>query len=220
VSKNTPQDPVIVQLYQQYLVDQESPTFIKQCSNRYTTATLERLAVWGRRMTRRGAVLALGFLADYESNSILGRALTDRDRGVRTLAENAIRNVWCRVGSEPQRQILRSVQRLNRTKRYRDAFARATELIHESPWLAEAWSQRGLASLHLGDYEACIRDCHQTLEINPYHFVAASDMGHCYLQQDNCVAALEAFRRALRLNPNMEDVRAQIIKLQRQINEE
>ena len=220
MSNDAPRDPLIVGHYQQYLVDQDSAAFVKRCSQLYSTATLERLTVWGRRMTRRGSVLALGFLADYESNTVLGRALVDRDRGVRTLAENSIRNVWCRVGGDPQRQLLRAVQRLNQNRRFQDALARATELIHESPWLAEAWNQRGYAAYHTGDFEASIRDCHQALEINPYHFAAAAGMGQGYLQQKKQVAALEAFRRALRLNPNMEDVRAQVVKLQRQIKDD
>ena len=62
---------------------------------------------------------------------------------------------------------------------------------------------------------AAIRDCHQALEINPYHFTAAAGMGQCYLLQDNPVAALEAFRRALRLNPGLEEVRTQVVRLQR-----
>jgi hypothetical protein len=33
--------------------------------------------------------------------------------------------------------------------------------------------------------------------------------------QDNPVAALEAFRRALRLNPGLEEVRTQVVRLQR-----
>ena len=45
-------------------------------------------------------------------------------------------------------------------------------------------------------------------------------MGQCYLMQDNPVAALESFRRALRLNPGMEEVRAQVIRLQRSIRED
>ena len=91
--------------------------------------------------------------------------------------------------------------RLNDSKRYEEAINLATQLIHESPWIAEAWCQRGMANYHRGQYESAIRDCHQALEINPYHFTAAAGMGQCYLLQDNPVAALEAFRRALRLNP-------------------
>ena len=40
-------------------------------------------------------------------------------------------------------------------------------------------------------------------------------MAHCYLEFDEPVAALENFRRALRLNPDLEDVRVQIEYLQR-----
>lgn len=220
MSNTSRQGPLLVDFYERYLVDQDSAAFIKSTSGRYTVATLERLAIWGRRMSRRAAVLGLGFLADYESNSVLGRALCDRDRGVRTLAETAIRNVWRRVGAQSQRQLLGAIQRLNNTKRYDEAIAQATSLIHESPWLAEAWNQRGFASFHNGDFEAAIRDCHQALEINPYHFAAASGMGHSYLRQNNLIAALEAYRRALRLNPNLEDVRAQVVKLQRTIRED
>jgi hypothetical protein len=38
--------------------------------------------------------------------------------------------------------------------------------------------------------------------------------------QDNPIAALEAFRRALRLNPGLEEVRAQVVRLQRSLKRE
>ncbi len=220
MSHDSSQDPLIVQLYDAYLVDQHSATFIKDVAESYTIATLERLARWGRRKARRSAVLGLGFLGDYESNAALGRALTDRDRGVRTMAENGIQSVWFRVGSENQRQMLRATSRLNRSKQYDEAIHQATKLIHQSPWLAEAWNQRGLAYLHKGDLEGSIRDRHQALEINPYHFIAAVGMGECYLRQENRLAALESFRRALRLNPSLEDVRVHVVRLQRSLKEE
>lgn len=213
-------EPVIVEYYQQYLDDQDSARFIKDVARRYTCASLERLAMVGDRSGRRAAVLALGYMGDYLSNNVVGRALVDRDRGVRTIAENGIRELWCRVGSREQRLLLRNVVRLNHTNQHADAIRMATELIHESPWIAEAWCQRGTANYHLGNYDSSIRDCHQALEINPYHFTAAAGMGQCYLLQDNPVAALESFRRALRLNPNMEEVRVQVIQLQRSIKDE
>ena len=216
----TLRSPLIVAQYQKYLNDQDSAAFIKAVARRYTSSTLERLAQAGDRAARRGAILAIGYLGDYSSNEIVGRALTDRDRGVRTIAENCIRDLWCRVGSREQRLSLRNIVRLNQAKRYEEAIKLATELIHESPWIAEAWCQRGMAHYHLAQHEAAIRNCHQALEINPYHFSAATGMGQCYLAQDNLVGALESFRRALRLNPGMEEVRAQVIQLQRMMREE
>ncbi|MEM6797921.1 MAG: tetratricopeptide repeat protein [Planctomycetota bacterium] len=159
--------PVIVDFYQRYLDDQDSAQFIKLVARRYTCATLERIAASGDRSGRRAAVLALGYMGDYTSNGVLGRALVDRDRGVRTIAENGIRDLWCRAGSREQRLTLRNVVRLNQSKQPSEAARLATELIHESPWIAEAWCQRGTAYYHLGEYDAAIRDCHQALEINP-----------------------------------------------------
>lgn len=215
-----PRQPIIVDFYQRYLDDQDSAGFIKQVSRRYTCASLERLAVCGDRLARRASVLSLGYMADFTSNAVMGQALVDRDRGVRTLAENGIKELWRRVGSREQRLTLSAVIRLNQTKQYEEAIRLSSELIQESPWIAEAWCQRGTAYYHLSQYDAAIRDCHQALEINPYHFTAAAGMGQCHLLQDDPVAALEAFRRALRLNPGMEEVRVQVIQLQRSMKGE
>lgn len=212
--------PLIVEAYQKYLSEQDSAAYIQAVARHYTCSTLERIAQMADREGRRAAVLAIGFMGDYSSNTVVGRALTDRDRGVRTIAENAIRDLWRRVGSREQRLLLSNIVRLNQSKQHEEAIRLATELIHESPWIAEAWCQRGTAHYHLSQYEAAIRNCHQALEINPYHFTAAAGMGQCYLMQENLVGALESFRRALRLNPGMEEVRAQVIQLQRAMRDE
>ncbi len=212
--------PVLVSYYNRYLTNSDCGLFLKRVARRYACSTLERLVAVGDHVSRRAAVLALSLLGDYSSNSVLGRALVDRDRGVRTIAESGIRELWCRIGTQPQRRTLLNVVTMNDEHRHADAARLATGLIHDSPWIAEAWCQRGMAHYHLGQYDAAIRDCHQALEINPYHFTAAAGMGQCYLLQDNPVAALEAFRRALRLNPGLEEVRAQVVKLQRSLNRE
>jgi len=212
--------PVLVSFYQRYLNHQDSSVFINQVTEKYSCPTLERLVAMSDRITRRAAVLALSCIGDFSSNAVLGRALVDRDRGVRSIAASGIRELWCRVGTRQQRQMLQIVVQFNESNRYEEAINLATELIHESPWIAEAWCQRGMAHYHRGQYDAAVRDCHQALEINPYHFTAAAGMGQCYLLQDNPVAALEAFRRALRLNPGLEEVRAQVVRLQRSLKED
>jgi len=221
VDKRRARTPVLVIYYNRYLTNQDCGLFVKRVSRRYSCGTLERLLSVGDHTTRRAAVFALSLLGDYESNSVLGRALVDRDRGVRSIAESGIRELWCRVGTHAEREILCRVVNLNDERRHEEAARLASDLIRSSTCdIAEAWCQRGVAHYHLGQYDAAIRDCHQALEINPYHFTAAAGMGQCYMLQDNPVAALEAFRRALRLNPGLEEVRAQVVRLQRSLKRE
>jgi len=206
---------VLLTFYADYLDSKDSAKFVRRASRRYTPGTLERLLAVGPRTVRRAAALALGCMAGYESNAALGRALVDPDRGVRTLAEDGIRSVWCRAGNATQRQRLSSIMRLNTKKQYQPATARASDLLREAPWFAEVWNQRAVAHFGLRRFVESISDCREVLEINPYHFAAAAGMGQCYLQLGNAASALECFRRALRLNPGMEGVRANIQHLER-----
>jgi tetratricopeptide (TPR) repeat protein len=219
VSKQSPRCPLLLVFYEQYLDQQESANFVRLVSESYCCGTLERLVQNPLRETRRAAVLALGFLGDYEANHALGRALLDNDRTVRTLAENAIQTVWTRMGGESERQELGIILRLNSAQQHQEALARAQRLIERAPWFAEAWHQRAVAQFHLGRFAESIRDDHEALEINPYHFVAATSMGHAYLELGNPVSTLECFRRALRLNPGLERVRVQVVRLARQMED-
>jgi tetratricopeptide (TPR) repeat protein len=205
--------------YLRYLDDEASAAFIATVSQHYLVSTLERLVDCGSTLSRRGAVLALGFLGRYDSNPVLGRALRDQDQVVGVLAENAIREVWCRDGSETQRQGLGIVSRLNNSFRFGEAVELATELIEEAPCFAELWNQRAIAHYRLEDYEEAANDCQQTLELNPFHFNAAVGMAHCYLELGEGYAALECFRRAVDLNPHLEAVRGQIEFLERALEE-
>ena len=211
--------PRLMTLYREYIAGREEGVFVRKLAEAYTPATLERLSQHGNRHTCRAAVFALGLVGGYESNGALGRAMNDLDRGVRVLAETAIRAVWCRAGSELQRIRLMQIVELNEASRFHESQAQATALIEQAPWFAEAWNQRAVAFYGGGRFVESIRDCQQTLEINPYHFGAAAGMGHCYMQLGNHAEALVCFRRALRLNPNLEGVRGNVVALQRLLKE-
>ncbi len=207
--------PVLRELYEQFLADEDAAAFVHRVARRYNTATLQRLVRCGARLERRAGVLALGYLANYDSNSALGRALTDSDRGVRLLAENAIRSIWVRAGRDSDRREINAIIALNTAAHYQEAYDRASAFIEQAAWFAEAWNQRAIAAYCTQRYEQSIQDCHQALELNPYHFGAAAGMGQCYLKLGGQSLALEAFRRALKLNPNLEGVRANVKYLER-----
>jgi len=219
VSNDSKRPPMLLILYRRYLDEQDRDEYARRTSTLYSTGTLQRLAMNTNHEVRRAAVLALGLLGDYDSNHTLGCALLDDDRTVRMLADDGIRKVWNRAGNEAERKELKAVIRLNESRMYKQALARAAWLIERAPWFAEAWHQRAIAHAALGRLVESIRDCHQTLEINPYHFVAAASMGQAYVGLGNPVSALECFRRALRLNPGLEGVRAQVERLAKMVED-
>jgi len=219
VNRRTRRAPILLRHYHRYLRDGNTAAFIQALAGTYTVATLARLGTGGPRITRRAAILGLGFLGGYEVNPVVAGALRDPDRGVRLVAESGLRAVWCRAGNTAQQQRLANMIRLNLARRYEEARELASELIEEAPGFAEAWNQRAIACFQLGQYHASISDCEEVLARNLFHFAAASGMGQCHLELDEPQAALNCFRRALELNPSLEAVRVQIRYLVRALEE-
>ena len=75
--------------------------------------------------------------------------------------------------------------RLLAARQFDEVVRRASRLLEAAPSLAEAWNQRGTAHYALGQFAETIRDCHEALELNPYHFIAATHMGRAYLELGN-----------------------------------
>jgi len=219
VSLDSQRHAVLNTLYQRYLTDADTAGLMRAIAERYTMATLERLTTSESRLTRRASTLALGLVGGYESNRTMARRLHDADQGVRLLADNGIRELWCRDGGDHERLRLSVIIRRNLTQQYDEAVDLATELIHDAPWIAETWSQRSIGYYQLQQHERSANDCQQAIDINPFHFTAAVGMGHCYLAMHEPSAALVQFRRALRINPNLEAVRRQVTQLRKALEE-
>lgn len=211
--------PMLDLFYQQYLTEENSAAFIHAISRNYSIGTLERLVQFGSRLTRRASILAIGFLGDFSTNEIMGAALVDRDRAVRLLADHGIREVWQRQGTAAQQQAVQALYQLNSQSRMDEAIDAATSLINVNSKLGEAWNQRAIAYCAQGEFEAAVKDCRETLNCNRFHFPAAMGMAHCFLQMDDAVSALEGFRLALRINPDLEGVRSHITHLVRSLED-
>ena len=211
--------PLIDQLYQKYLHTENSAEFVRTVSENYSLGTLERLVKYGKRITRRAAVLAIGFIGDFHCNDLLGFALKDSDRAVRLLADHGIRLVWFRIDQPNLRQKLHRVYRLNQCQRHEEALLLTDEIVAEDEYVAEAWNQRGIANYALENYYECCGDCWRALELNPFLFSAALGLGHCHIQMNEVQEAIESFKVAIDINPDLENVRAQIDHLQRILEE-
>jgi tetratricopeptide (TPR) repeat protein len=204
-------------LYFRFLDDENSANFIRSVSETYTISTLHRLALGGKRITRRAAVLALTCIGGRDSFEVVGTALRDLDRAVRVLAEDGIRSVWLRAGSSESRHLLRIVMRELSSGRAAEALELSNRLVRMSPNFAEGWNQRALAYFELGHLYEAIADCQRVLELTPHHFPAATGLGHCYMELDEVASAIHHFQYALSVCPDLEYVRAQINHLQRSL---
>ena len=227
--------PLILQYYQllpEHSNDEDSPDwprefrkslakFKRSVEARYNEASLERLLGSQQAEVRQAALLALGLIGSIRVNANVARCLHDEDLTSRLLAADALWSIWQRADSPQNNQELqRLVQMIASECSSEDILAGFDALIRKAPRFAEAYNQRAIFNYHRGDYVKAIHDCEKTLRLNPHHFGAASGMGQCFMKQNKHRAALRIYRRANRINPNLDTVREAIQSLERMLGEE
>jgi tetratricopeptide (TPR) repeat protein len=122
--------------------------------------------------------------------------------------------VWGRSGDARVDELFRrGVSEMN-AERVRESIATFTKVIEMKPDFAEGWNKRATAYYLAGDYRRSLADCDEVIKRNPQHFGALSGYGQIYLRLDQPDKALEYFRRALAVNPNLDGVPALIERLE------
>ena len=205
---------LLTEYFEGYLRTQDIEAFRVAVEARYSEGTLARLAESGPTRARRAAVLALGIVGGYGSNTAVAERLKDDDPVVRELAIDALWGIWFRAGTPAQNEALERVRGLVLRDRPSQAVEAATRLIAEAPEFAEAYNQRAIARFQLGRFEESADDCRRTLERNPYHIGALGGLAQCMLQLDRPGEALSAYRRLGVLQPFDEAVLRTIAALE------
>jgi tetratricopeptide (TPR) repeat protein len=163
---------------------------------------------------RRLAALALESVGRMEDAGALVAALRDPDDVVRAVAEEALWGVWSRSGDARVDDLFkRGVSEMG-AERLSEAVATFTRVIELRPDFAEGWNKRATAYFLAGEYRRSLADCDEVIKRNPSHFGALSGYGQIYLRLDQPDKALEYFRRALEVNPNMDGVQTMIKRLE------
>jgi tetratricopeptide (TPR) repeat protein len=71
----------------------------------------------------------------------------------------------------------------------------------------------------LEDWEKSIDDCRAVIALNPFHFGAFAGIGHGYLRLGNLSRAIDAYQRALEINPNLYAIAHTILQIQKVLRE-
>ena len=161
---------------------------------------------------RRGA-LGLAIMGRMEDAPTLIIALRDADERVRAIAEQALWAVWSRSGDARVDDLFSKGVAEMGEQRFPEAIATFTRIIGLKPGFAEGWNKRATAYFLAGEFRRSLRDCDEVIKRNPQHFGVLSGYGQIYLRLDQPERALEYFRRALAVNPNLEGVHGLAEKL-------
>ena len=154
--------------------------------------------------TRAGAIERLAEVGRMEDVDRLLARLDDADPAVRELATLATWQIWSRSGDPAIDKLFARGMAQMESASLEDALATFSAIVKRKPAFAEGWNKRATVLFMLGRFDESLKDCDQVLKRNPKHFGALSGAGQIHLQLGHAEQALEFFRRALAVNPNLQ----------------
>lgn len=155
---------------------------------------------------RTEVIADLGDTGDKRVLPMLVDGLFDSNPAVASETEKAMWKIFMHSGREDVDQRLQEGLSLLLSKDLPAARDIFTEVIEMAPSFAEGWNKRATANYLLKEYQESIKDCEQTLELNPYHFGALSGMGLCYAAMNDSESALSWFKKAYAMHPGLVQI--------------
>src|SRR5687767_13239329 len=167
--------------------------------------------------TRAEAVVWIANRGGMADAPLLHDRLRDESAFVRQFAEQGLWLLWTRSGDAEIDALMARGTEAMQAGRHADAIKILTTIIETRPEFAEAWNRRATVYYLAGEFDKSIADCHEVLKRNPRHFGALSGMGQIYFQLQDWNKALEWYRKALDVNPNMLGVEMNIRLLEEKL---
>ena len=169
--------------------------------------------------TRAEAIVWLANHGGMADAPLLEARLRDESPFVRGFAEQGLWLLWSRSGDAAIDQVMARGVDAMQAGRYDEALGLFSEVIKLRPGFAEGWNKRATTYYLAGEYEKSIADCDEVLKRNPRHFGALSGLGEIYLRLERPAQALEWYRRALEVNPNLLGVEFRIKQIEERLGE-
>jgi len=165
------------------------------------------------------AVVKLGQVGKMKHTPQLASLLADEDVAVRSEANRSLWKIWMRSGDPGIDALMKRGVGLMENGQLEKAIAVFAEMTQRKPRYAEGWNKRATALWMARRYRESIDDCIKVIELNPYHFGALSGMGLNYIGTNDLDAALDAFKRTLKLLPYSRSTARYIEVLEKKISE-
>jgi tetratricopeptide (TPR) repeat protein len=120
--------------------------------------------------------------------------------------ESRIWAIWLASGSETADLLMNRVKAAIEAKDTALAIQLLDSIIEIKPDYIEAWNRRATLFFSMKDYGRAMTDIRQVLNREPRHFGALAGLGMILEELGDDKQALEAFRKALAVNPRMQKI--------------
>jgi tetratricopeptide (TPR) repeat protein len=134
--------------------------------------------------------------------TLLLENLKSADEWVRDLAVQQLWQLWFEQKGAGGLEVLRRSQILIEMGDLEGAETTLTQVILSQPDFAEAWNRRAVLYFMQGQYWNAIADCEMAIHLNPIHFGALHGLGLSYAAVGKYSNAIQAFHRALKIQPH------------------
>ena len=128
------------------------------------------------------------------------------DADAAKLVEGRIWSLWLASGSDTADLLMSRVKTATEAKDTKLAIQLLDAVIQLRPEYIEAWNRRATIHFSNKDYSKSLADIRQVLAREPRHFGALTGLGVIMQEFNEDKLALEAFRRALAVNPHLQKV--------------
>jgi tetratricopeptide (TPR) repeat protein len=179
-------------------------------------------------MLTRAAVLVLtlflslsgGALADQKDprlDKLFQQLKTAASTEVSQPIEEQIWQIWLESGDQNVDALMAIGQSAMDGGNYEEAYKAFSRVVDLAPNYAEGWNKRATVLYLMQRYDDSIKDIGKTLALEPRHFGALSGLGLCNAQLQKEKEALDAFEKALAINPNMPGIKQDAEEMKKQL---
>jgi tetratricopeptide (TPR) repeat protein len=177
------------------------------------------------------AIAALAFLAlvpvaapaatvleDSARNETLDRLFTDLKNAPSAASGRAIEaqimGIWLQSGDDQIDQQMSWAMQAMDIQAFDLALNYLDNIIVTKPGFAEGWNKRATVYYIVGRYQESIADIGRVLALEPRHFGAIAGLGLVLQRMGDKEKALDAFKRAVEIDPQLTDIQTQIFLLE------
>jgi tetratricopeptide (TPR) repeat protein len=139
------------------------------------------------------------------------------DADIAKQVENRIWAIWLSSGSDTADLLMSRVKGAIEAKDTRLAIQLLGSIIDIRPDYIEAWNRRATLFFALKDYGRAMADIQEVLNREPRHFGALAGLGMILEEVGETKQALDAYRKALAINPHMQKIPEQVKALSEKV---